>query len=87
MTMAVITVIVNIAIKSAFDKSHHALTDYPKFCIGMPAVRTDSRSVYGHVIAKFSRMGRFTLLWSSASARVELRYDSNEKHGYIKPES
>ena len=29
-------------------------TDYPKFCIGMPVVRT----VYGHVIAKFSRMGR-----------------------------
>ena len=32
------------------------------FCIGMPVVRTDgrslARSVYGHVITKFSRMGR-----------------------------
>ena len=25
--------------------------------IGMPVVRTDGRSVYGHVITKFSRMG------------------------------
>ena len=33
-------------------------TDYPKF-IGMPAVRTDGgRSVYGHVITKFSGIGR-----------------------------
>ena len=52
--------------ESAFDKNHHALTDYPKFCIGMPAVRTDgwsvSRAVYGQVIAKFSRMGRFTYI-------------------------
>ena len=51
--------------ENAFDKPHHALTDYPKFCIGMPAVRTDgqsadARAVYGHVIAKFSRIGRFT---------------------------
>ena len=50
--------------ESAFDKPHHALTDYPKFCIGMPAVRTDGRSVarevYGHVITKFFSMGRFT---------------------------
>ena len=33
------------------------------FYIGMPVVRTDgrsvARSVYGHVIAKFSRMGTF----------------------------
>ena len=28
------------------------------FYIGMPVVRTDGRSVYGHVITKFSRMGR-----------------------------
>ena len=36
-------------------------TDYPKF-IGMPAVRTDGgRSVYGHVITKFSGMGRLPL--------------------------
>ena len=33
-------------------------TDYPKF-IGMPAVGTDGgQSVYGHVISKFSGMGR-----------------------------
>ena len=36
-------------------------TDYPKFCVGMPVVRTDGRaggrSAYGHVITKFSRMG------------------------------
>ena len=31
------------------------------FYIGMPVVRTDGgRSVYGHVITKFSGMGRFT---------------------------
>ena len=34
------------------------------FYIGVPVVRTDGRSVarvvYGHVITKFSRMGRFT---------------------------
>ena len=28
------------------------------FYIGMPVLRTDGRSVYGHVITKFSRMGR-----------------------------
>ena len=28
------------------------------FYIGMPVVRTDGRSVYGHVITKFSGMGR-----------------------------
>ena len=33
-------------------------TDYPKF-IDMPAVRTDGgQSVYGHLITKFSGMGR-----------------------------
>ena len=31
------------------------------------------RAVYGHVIAKFSRMGRFSQLWGSA--RAELRYN------------
>ena len=29
---------------------------YPKFCVGMPVVRTDGRAG-GHVITKFSRMG------------------------------
>ena len=28
--------------------------------IGFPVVQTDGQSVYGHVITKFSRMGRFT---------------------------
>ena len=50
--------------ESPFDKPHHALTDYPKFCICMPAVRTDGRSVaravHGHVITIFFRMDRFT---------------------------
>ena len=41
------------------------------FYIGMPMVRTDGRrrSVYGHVITKFSGMGRFTYPWCSAGAR------------------
>ena len=44
--------------------------------IGCPVERTDGRSVggrrsvYGHVIAKFSGMGRFTKLWGSAHARA-----------------
>ena len=39
-------------------------------------VRTDGWAVYGHVITKFSGMGRFTYPWCSAGAlRVpELRY-------------
>ena len=43
------------------------------FYIGMPVVRTDGRSVYGHVITKFSGMGRFilpmVLRWRTLSAR------------------
>ena len=51
--------------------------------IGSPVVRTGgrslARSVYGHVVTKFSGMGRFTQLWGSVHARrkaplVELRY-------------
>ena len=34
------------------------------FYIGMPVVRTDGRSVYGHVITKF------TYPWCSAGARL-----------------
>ena len=30
------------------------------FCIGIPVVPTAARSVYGHVITKFSGMDRFT---------------------------
>ena len=39
--------------------------------IGMPVVRTDGRSVgrsVGHVITKFSGMGRFIYPWCSAGA-------------------
>ena len=57
------------------------------FYIGMPVVRTDGRSlacsVYGHVITKFSRMGRLPHFLSygappmrGASRRVELRYQT-----------
>ena len=39
--------------------------------IGYPVVRTDGRrSVYGHVVTKFSGMGRFTKLWGSVHARA-----------------
>ena len=44
--------------------------------ISCPVVRTDGRAVYGHVITKFSGMGRFTYPWCSAGAlrAPELRY-------------
>ena len=51
------------------SKTLTALTNYPKFFIGMPVVRTDGRSVYGHVVTKFSGMDRFTYSWCSAGAR------------------
>ena len=45
----------------------------------MPVVRTDDRSVaravYGHVKPNCRRMGRFTELWSSKRARLELCYE------------
>ena len=47
------------------SKTLTALTDYPKFFIGMPVVRTDGCSLYGHVTTKFSGMGRFTYPWCS----------------------
>ena len=39
--------------------------------------RTGGRAVYGHVITKFSGMGRFTYPWCSAGALCapELRYN------------
>ena len=54
--------------------------------IGSPVVRTDGqraggraggRAVYGHVITKFSGIGRFTYPWCSAGAlrEPELRYN------------
>ena len=39
-----------------------------KLNIGFPVVRTDGRAVYGHVINKFSGMGRFTYPWCAAGA-------------------
>ena len=48
--------------------------------IGMPVVRTDGRSVarsVGHVITKFSGMGRFIYPWCSAGA---LRARSSAKN-------
>ena len=49
--------------------------------IGCPVVRTDDR-VYGHMITKFSRMGRLPYFLSYGApstralrARVELRYN------------
>ena len=49
--------------------------------IGCPVVRTDGRAVYGHVITKFSVMGRFTYPWCSAGAlrAPELRYKDNDQ--------
>ena len=52
------------------------------FYIGMPVVLTDgrslarslARSVYGHVITKFSRMSRLPQFLSYGAPRVELHY-------------
>ena len=53
--------------------------------IGSPVVRTDGRA-YGHVITKFSRMGRLPHFLSYGApstralrARVELRYNRLKK--------
>ena len=37
---------------------------------GRSGGRLGGRSVYGHVITKFSGMGRFTKLWGSTHMRV-----------------
>ena len=48
------------------------------FYIGIPVVWTDGRSIarsmYGHVITKFYRMGRLPQLFSYGAPRLELRY-------------
>ena len=43
---------------------------------GYPVVLTDGQAVYGHVITKFSGIGRFTYPWCSSGALCapELRY-------------
>ena len=61
------------------SKTLTALTDYPKFFIGMPVVRTDGSLVYGHVITKFSGMGRFTYPGCSAGARESSAIDDLPK--------
>ena len=50
-------------------------------------VRTDGRAVNGHVITKFSGMGRFTYPWCSASAlhAPELRYQHILDHASKSP--
>ena len=51
--------------------------------IGIPVVRTDGlRAAYGHVITKFSVMGRFTYPWCSARA---LRARSSAKNVWNAP--
>jgi len=46
---------------NSFSRQRTLTTDCPKLWVGRPVVRTygraGERSVYGHVIAKFSRMG------------------------------
>ena len=44
------------------------------FYFGIPVVRTDGRSVYGHVITYFSGMDRFSYPWCSAAGAREPRY-------------
>ena len=50
-------------------------------------VPTDGRAVYGHVITKFSGMGRFTYPWCSAGGLrpPELRYedDNDDDHNDV----
>ena len=64
-----------------FRAKNYALTDYPKFCIGFPVVRTDGRSV-GHVITKFSGMGRFiypgTLTGQETGENVEKQRETGK---------
>ena len=57
--------------------------------IGSPVVRTDGRA-YGHVITKFSRMGRLPHFLSYGApstralrARVELRYNMYSATGTV----
>ena len=60
----------------SFSRQKTLTTDYPKFCVGMPRVRPDCRSVYGHVTAEFSPMGSLPhFLTHGAPLRArELRY-------------
>ena len=54
------------------------------FYIGMPVVRTVARSVYGHVVTKFSRMVDYHIIFLTYGAPLralragELRYDTLE---------
>ena len=45
---------------------------------------SDGRSVYGHVITKFSEMGRFTYQWCSAGMRERAPLSIKNYYRYIK---
>ena len=47
------------------------------FYIGMPVVRTDGLSVYGHVITKFSRMGRLLYFLTHGAPLVRFERESS----------
>ena len=56
------------------------------FYIGMPVVRTDGRaggrSVYGHVITKFSRMGSLPHFFTHGAPLRELRAGELRYHSH-----
>ena len=53
---------------NSFSRQKTLTVDNPKLWVGIPVVQTDGRagerSVYGHVIAKFSRMGSLPHLFT-----------------------
>ena len=58
--------VISFQIKPAFGLPY-LLIEF--FYIGMPVVRTVARSVYGHVIIKFSRMGKLPHFLSYRASR------------------
>ena len=44
------------------------------FAFGIPVVRTDGRSVYGHVIAKVSRMGSLPYFLTPGAPLLDNNY-------------
>ena len=71
--------LINIDVQYVCNISLPVLPNYlesVRLNIGSPVVRTDGRAVYGHVITKFSGLGRLTYPWCSAGAlrAPELRY-------------
>ena len=45
-------------------------TYYPKFCLGMPLLGGGGQSVYGHVTAKFCRMGSLPRFLTNGAPRL-----------------